>query len=376
MKAFRILVLQCILIGTTNHCVAADSNSVSSLQETRLEQDSQFNADQKFKESIQAMDVNGIKATLAAGANPNLTFYNGRLSALGMALLEADSFNTRLKKEKKEEICLIVLNTLFDAGAKIQPCDKSILFNPIADGFPKVVELLIDKGANPTTKLEGMTPIELAETYGHQEVVKVLIKHGAEPVPKNQAAQNRFVKWARYSFEKTARFEQKNIIEMEKALKNGATVNGKNSKGEIALVESISCAYKIDEYVTVVYLLQKGANPNLKSTQHYSGLDGIALHHAVGFHGLMAEKVENETVYQRLIIEALLNAGAHVSSRGYNGMTPLHIAAKQNDIYMATTLIKAGAKIMPKDDTGKTPLDYAESAEMIKLLKSHGAKEL
>lgn len=57
-------------------------------------------------------------------------------------------------------------------------------------------------------------------------------------------------------------------------------------------------------------------------------------------------------------------------------MTPLHIAAKQNDIYMATTLIKAGAKIMPKDDTGKTPLDYAESAEMIKLLKSHGAKEL
>ena len=75
-------------------------------------------------------------------------------------------------------------------------------------------------------------------------------------------------------------------------------------------------------------------------------------------------------------IEALLNAGAHVSSRGHNGMTPLHIAAKENDMYVATTLIKAGAKIMPKDDTGKTPLDYAESAEMIKLLKSYGAKEL
>ena len=30
---------------------------------------------------------------------------------------------------------------------------------------------------------------------------------------------------------------------------------------------------------------------------------------------------------------------------------------------------------MPKDKIGKTPLDYAESAEMIKLLKSHGATE-
>jgi len=90
----------------------------------------------------------------------------------------------------------------------------------------------------------------------------------------------------------------------------------------------------------------------------------------------MAKRSEDKTIYQRLIIEALLNAGAHISSRGYNGMTPLHIAAEQNDIHVATTLIKTGAKIMPKDDTGKTPLDYAESAEMIKLLKSHGAKEL
>jgi hypothetical protein len=30
---------------------------------------------------------------------------------------------------------------------------------------------------------------------------------------------------------------------------------------------------------------------------------------------------------------------------------------------------------MPKDDKGKTPLNYAESAEMIKLLKAHGARE-
>lgn len=375
MNTFRILVLLCILIGTAGYCVAADSNSVSSLQETRLDRDSQSNADQKFKEAIQAMDVNGIKATLEAGANPNLTLNNG-MSALGMALFEFEADN-RLKKEKKEEICLIVLNTLFDAGAKIQPCDKSVLFHPIADGFPKVVELLIDKGANPTAKLEGMTPIEWAEAYRSKPVVDVLVKHGAKPVSPKEAAQLRFINSAGRSFEKTA-FEQKNIIEMEKDLEDGATVNGKNSKGMTALAEAIFATTELEEYVTVVYLLQKGANPNLESAQSAKETAGLPLHHAVTWMSLRERRGahEGKRVYSRLAMEALLKAGAHISSRGYDDQTPLHIAAKYNGLRAAEMLIKAGAKIMDKDDTGKTPLDYAESAEMIKLLKSYGAKEL
>ena len=64
-----------------------------------------------------------------------------------------------------------------------------------------------------------------------------------------------------------------------------------------------------------------------------------------------------------------------VSARDSDGMTPLQIPANLNNIVGAKMLIEAGSKIMPKDDKGKTPLDYAESAEMIKLLKDHGAKE-
>ncbi len=77
----------------------------------------------------------------------------------------------------------------------------------------------------------------------------------------------------------------------------------------------------------------------------------------------------------QLVIEALLGAGAFVSVRDDNWRTPLHIAAEHNNLKGAQLLIKAGAKIMPKEKSGKTPLDYAESAEMIKLLKKHGAKE-
>ena len=330
---------------------------------------SQIELDAQLLEAVEKADPNEIKVALEAGANPNWTSDTLRKYSIIDALLWG------LSERDKKHRCFQCLNLLFEAGGKLQPCDYAILFTPIADGFPEIVELLIQKGASPTLKIEGMTPIEWAEAYGSKSVVDVLVMHGAKPVSSKEAAQLRFIHSAGRSFEKDGSFEQKNIIEMEKALENGAAVDGQNSKGETALVEAISCAYELEEYITVVYLLQKGANPNLKSAQRFGGLDGIALHHAVSFHGLMAEKGEDKTVYQKLIIEALLNAGAHVSSRGYNGMTPLHIAAKNNDTYVADILIKAGAKIMDRDDSGKTPLDYAESAEMINLLKSHGAKE-
>ena len=47
----------------------------------------------------------------------------------------------------------------------------------------------------------------------------------------------------------------------------------------------------------------------------------------------------------------------------------------QIEQYAANLLIENGAKIMPKDASGKAPLDYAESSEMIKLLKANGARE-
>jgi ankyrin repeat protein len=57
------------------------------------------------------------------------------------------------------------------------------------------------------------------------------------------------------------------------------------------------------------------------------------------------------------------------------GRTPLHVAAKFDNVRAAEILIRAGARLMAKDAKGKTPLDYAESASMIGLLKKHGATE-
>ena len=72
----------------------------------------------------------------------------------------------------------------------------------------------------------------------------------------------------------------------------------------------------------------------------------------------------------------LFKAGAKVSGVDEKtGQTPLHIAARINNVRAAEIFIKEGATVMPKDRLGKTPLDYAESAAMIRLLKENGAIE-
>jgi len=54
---------------------------------------------------------------------------------------------------------------------------------------------------------------------------------------------------------------------------------------------------------------------------------------------------------------------------------PCILQLKWNNLLAAEILLKNGARIMAKDKFDKRPLDYAESGEMIKLLKKYGAKE-
>jgi ankyrin repeat protein len=172
------------------------------------------------------------------------------------------------------------------------------------------------------------------------------------------------------------------ILRIDEAIRNGADMNGKNRKGETALIKAVDLGpllFTPLNYGTISYLLDKGADPTIQGDRGFGKT--TALHLAIDHSSLVfgkeskSERMKDCAFWARKIIVSLLRHGAHVSAQDGSGMTPLHIAAKYNNIVGAKLLIEAGAKVMPRDDKGKTPLHYAESAEMIRLLKNHGAKE-
>lgn len=333
----------------------------------------EFDAQKLLLDSIsfERLDLSGVRAALDKGANPNwVSDTKRRYSVIGH-LAQVGPWS---KDAKAEEKGVEILQMLFKAGAKLQPCDQEILFFPIAEGWVLFTEVLLTNGANPTREVEGWTPMEIAVRYVQPSIVGLLRTYGVPPLESRIAAQLILISAAGNG----------NISRMDEAIRNGADVNGSNRRGETALVASMPIPVITSKtYSTIQYLLKKGADPTIQGQESFGRT--TALHLVIKqsrliFEAEIKKRIENESLkdsplYARLIIQSLLQNGALVSARDSDGMTPLHIAAKYNNIVGAKMLIEAGSKIMPRDDKGKTPLDYAESGEMIKLLKAHGAKE-
>jgi ankyrin repeat protein len=267
-------------------------------------------------------------------------------------------------------------------------------------GNVELVGVLIDHGASVTGDLEGYSPTELAKKYGQQAIYELLVSRGGIPVDSRESAQLALVELAGHGL--LAALNGENVPgEMEKALKQGAVINGSGPDHRTPLIEALrTWSIQASSQVEIIkWLLAHGADPNQKGESGLKGIGGLPLHIFVATNketlagtvagplffearqmgvdsdGLARAFRDDVARMAEETLSLLLKAGAKVSGVDDDGETPLHVAAKSDNVRAAEILIKEGAKIMPKDKEGKTPLDYAESSAMIKLLKENGATE-
>jgi hypothetical protein len=109
---------------------------------------------------------------------------------------------------------------------------------------------------------------------------------------------------------------------------------------------------------TMKVLLGKGADVNIKDFSGSTALMWVA--------------IKGYTT----ALNALLDKGANVNIKRDDGMTALMLAVDKGHKNVVRILIRKGAKAKVKNNEGKTAWDYAQSKEIVKILKKTRMQEI
>ena len=189
----------------------------------------------------------------------------------------------------------------------------------------------------------GSSPLHVAASQGHVEVVTVLLEAGAAHSAK--AMDGTAPLHIAVLHDHTA------VVGL--LLAAGAEVSGKAGKGETPL------HYSVQNPAITLQLLEAGANVSAKTLNGETAL-------------LLASRHGQEAV-----VRALLACGADVSTTAF-GETALHQAAHSGHPGVSLLLLAAGADVAAKTKSNgwKAPLHHAANrghAQVVAVLLGHGA---
>ncbi|KAI1819301.1 hypothetical protein F4861DRAFT_149909 [Xylaria intraflava] len=201
---------------------------------------------------------------------------------------------------------------------------------------------------------------------GNLSILRLLIQHGADVNPKQNADPKRDADSKRDvevpAILKAA--EAGNADVVSELLAHRADPNARNRSGQTAL---FSAAIKGHNRV-VETLLKGGADANAKDKEGRSALLYLA-----------SEK-QPKAKWTIETLRLLHQGGAHIEVRDQIGRTPLLWAATDSNIGLAKFLLENGANVAATNNRGRTALhlsaesnDQEHRDDMVKLLLDHGA---
>ncbi|RTE79518.1 hypothetical protein BHE90_005979 [Fusarium euwallaceae] len=297
--------------------------------------------------------------------------------------------------------------------------DKALFFS-IAEGYCSVLNKTIQSGADLNSLHEWLpgarftTPLAFAAGTGHVEIVKLLLKHGANPnparwreiqqTPLSVAAGRGNYEIAKILIEAGADVyttvgvesgslalyaaaccsdQDDNLVQL--LLDKGVLdVSPQEYKGTCALESAIQCGNPS----TVKLLVQAGANPVFKT---FDGLTPAMLAMEVGSEDLAflfletgADLEQTCDRGQGLVWYAVMHSCTNVlryllergCSANYDALLQISVTGVRAGREMTGLLLDAGASVEQQDEQGKTPLRLAfqyKDKGVMELLMERGA---
>ena len=227
-----------------------------------------------------------------------------------------------------------VMKYLLQKGADISLTTGSKKGNAlhIASQYGSVaaIEMLLCYYLRPDSRdREGNTPLVYAAGCGQIEAVNCLLKHGADPFLRGEHG------WSLLHFAA----QSGNVIIIETMLSKGLDID---SRGETLGLTPVMVSIIFEKLEAAKYLLEKGADESLKTTERKISLLSLA---SAG--GSVAA------------IEMLLSHGCSIVSRDNERNTPLMHAARLGNTEVLKYLLAQGADPLLQNKFGQGLLHFA-----------------
>ena len=239
-----------------------------------------------------------------------------------------------------KEICVqekLVL-ALVNAGSNVNVRARGLktpFRSVVQEGSNEMLEFFLEAGAdiNERNGFRGETPLHFAAKEGREDVVTLLLDHGADPTVKlnifgrrRTAAQVAEEKGYTSIANTIARFSPDNQQEQEEVVLasanlTSANIDTRDHRGRTALYRAASRG-DLEEMTS---LLNRGANPNIPD---YGGRYPLTL---------AARKGKTE------VVKILLGGGADPNLSDSSGRNALHMASDYNRADMIPFLFESGA---------------------------------